>query len=84
MWHFCAMHTVSGNPGDVCIPVQNLEPVLRACPELQTLNLASCAMLGENALDALLPGCAWHLQSPGFRQVLLSPVIPPVLWISFL
>ena len=43
-------------------PVQNLEPVLRACPELQKLNLASCALLGQSALDALLPAGAGSSQ----------------------
>ena len=50
-------------------PVQNLEPVLRACPELQKLNLASCALLGQSALDALLPGGAGSSQYPSRQQV---------------
>ena len=49
--------------------MQNLEPVLRACPELQKLNLASCALLGENALDALLPAGSGASHSPSFTQV---------------
>ena len=49
-------------------PVQNLEPVLRACPELQKLNLASCALLGQSALDALLPAGAGSPQCRGRQQ----------------
>ena len=49
-------------------PVQNLEPVLRACPELQKLNLASCALLGQSALDALLPAGAGSFQCHGRQQ----------------
>ena len=49
-------------------PVQNLEPVLRACPELQKLNLASCALLGQRALDALLPAGAGSSQRHGRQQ----------------
>ena len=54
--------------------VQNLEPVLSACPELQKLNLASCALLGENALDALLPAGARGSPSRTFTQVAPSAV----------
>ena len=49
--------------------MQNLEPVLRACPELQKLNLASCALLGQSALDALLPAGAGLSQPDGRQQV---------------
>ncbi len=52
--------------------MQNVEPVLRACPELQKLNLASCRMLGENALDALLPAASGSAQMLSQTQVISS------------
>lgn len=79
-WHTCVTssvktHKTSTNPS----AVQNLEPVLRACPELQKLNLASCALLGENALDALLPAGARGSPSPSFTQVLPTYKATPFL-----
>ena len=53
--------------------LQNVEPVLRACPELQKLNLASCRMLGENALDALLPAASGGPQM--LNQIQVIPLI---------
>ena len=66
-----------GPVGDIRCSLQNVEPVLRACPELQKLNLASCGMLGENALDALLPAASGGHQMLNQIQVISSSVHSP-------
>lgn len=66
-----------GPIGDIWCSLQNVEPVLRACPELQKLNLASCRMLGENALDALLPAASGGPQMLNQIQVISSSVHSP-------